>query len=200
MTEHLAHGTPLGKARFGRSQLDETIMIKAPAVIAIVLGLSLAQNVKACGTIRLWHQQYFEATTDEGRLNALKFLHCTPVVQRYLQQREGTDLLLTIIDHALTLGNHNTQIAAAYRLLAIKNYMVFELFSGSDDMVSHTFLQDQIGKALGWQYFRFDLNFKTSVGLFLPIFQPFQNYETGADYHQTLRRQVDQLKRAYSTE
>ncbi|MEL6533893.1 MAG: hypothetical protein AAFQ98_00710 [Bacteroidota bacterium] len=163
----------------------------------LLLGLlSLSPSLWACGTIKMWHQRYFEAISDTDRLNALKFLHCEPVVKQYKGHEEDLKLLLEVVENALIRSQTGSEHAEEYRLLAVKNYMVFGLFGIGDAVVQHTLVQDRVAKALGVEYFPFDASFRERTNSFSPIFYPFTDFFTTPDYIARVEQQVNMLMRS----
>ena len=165
--------------------------------ISILLGICLLPTLaEACGTIKMWHQKYYEATTDTERLDALKFLHCEPIVANFHFETEETALLLQLVDNAMSRAGLVSQYAHAYQSYAAKVYLVYGLYRGSDDVIQHAMVQEEVGQFFGVEYFPFDPEFKTRVGEHLAIFRPFGTFYETMDYVQVLDRQFRALKQA----
>jgi hypothetical protein len=98
-----------------------------------------------CGTVRMWHDKYFEAKSNDSRLDALMFLHCQPVVDGFIGTNEQTDLLVSMLTAALpSYGQDNTS-ESRYRLhLVVKNVARFRLWDSRADKVDR--LMSELGR------------------------------------------------------
>ena len=97
--------------------------------LSIFIG-SLAM-AHACGTVKMWHDRYFEANTAEERLDALKFIHCQPVVSAYNASPNQVNLLSTLLLTAMesTEDVFDGSVNVRYtRDLVIKNIIRFSLW------------------------------------------------------------------------
>ena len=169
-------------------------------LLSLVLLSGTLSSALACGTIRLWHEKYFAGPTDYERLDALKFLHCEPIVQQYKGSHEDMALLLSMLDNAMARRGENAEKRERYEALVLKNYFVFGLYKGSDEVVEHSMLQDAIGRLLGVDYFPFNRTFREQVGPSLAIFRPFDTYFTTEEYVVEIQTQVEALRKALIAE
>ncbi len=80
-----------------------------------------------CGSISGWTEKYFDATKDESRLDALKFIHCQPVLDQFTGDAQQVQLLDSLLTDAL---NNRDEIESPDKYvinLVFKNYVRFDL-------------------------------------------------------------------------
>jgi hypothetical protein len=85
-------------------------------------------NEKPCGTVALWCKNYEAATSEEERLNALKFIHCEPVISSFFSGGSSLNdrtLLTKLYLSALkNYGKKNDYVTD----LVLKGFINFKLF------------------------------------------------------------------------
>jgi len=84
-------------------------------------------SVLLCGSIEDWSSKFFNAKNDTEQLDALKFLHCQPVVDSF----DGDDDQLALLDSTIYNALMTSELIEApdkyVANLCFKNYVRFEL-------------------------------------------------------------------------
>lgn len=100
--------------------------------ITMMLGMLISSSsFSFCGTIEMWHEEYFDAQTMRQKLDALKFIHCQPVVDSYAETPRQVSLLTELLLSALELSETSAEAStnAPYiHDLVFKNIMRFGLW------------------------------------------------------------------------
>lgn len=100
--------------------------------LILLLAMISAGETKACGSVDIWHSNYFKAESQKDNLDALMFLHCDPVVDGYRNDSAETAKLVELLTDALhradSLGSNQIETATFMRNLVLKNYVRFKLY------------------------------------------------------------------------
>ena len=104
-----------------------------------------------CGTIDLWSKQYTSAKTTDEKLNALKFIHCDPVVNEYIKNGMplvDQDKLYAMYTDALMKSKQlNMNKSDRYTAdLVMKGYINFKLYTKTEGRIA------ELGKRLAGYY------------------------------------------------
>ncbi len=93
-------------------------------------------NEKPCGTVALWCKNYEAATSEEERLNALKFIHCEPVISSFFSGgssfNDRTLLTKLYLSALKNYGKKNDYVTD----LVMKGFINFKLFEYKDTGVN----------------------------------------------------------------
>jgi hypothetical protein len=91
------------------------------------LTLLAVGSLAFCGTISSWTDHFFQASSDEERLDALKFIHCQPIIDSFNGGSEDLKRLDSLLTTAL---KNREEIISSDKYvinLVFKNYVRFDL-------------------------------------------------------------------------
>ncbi|MCB0738751.1 MAG: hypothetical protein KDC92_14650 [Bacteroidetes bacterium] len=108
-------------------------------IFIFLLLVFVGHKTTACGTVKIWANKYFDATNEEQKLDALKFMNCDPVIKEFKTTRD-TYLLVKTMRHARLWadslhGANNDSLAEYVQHLLTKMFLRFKVYQFPDSAV-----------------------------------------------------------------